>query len=59
MKTTHKVSATYCPDGRKYEWLSDGRGATLIYRVLRELESRAEGEWVDVSLPCEIVREVV
>lgn len=47
---THQVSATYCPDGRKYEWRTDARGAELLARVLQKLEKKQGGEWVDVRV---------
>jgi hypothetical protein len=46
----HVVSALYCPDGRRYEWRTDQRGAELLRRVMAEQEREFGGEWVDVRV---------
>jgi hypothetical protein len=44
----HVVSALYCPDGQRYEWRTDERGAELLRRAMAEQERKFGGEWVDV-----------
>jgi hypothetical protein len=44
------ISALYCPDGQRYEWRTDERGAELLRRVMAEQERKFGGEWVDVRV---------
>ena len=47
---THIVSALYCPEGKRYEWHTDGRGATQLCAILQCMVRKPGGEWVDVKV---------
>jgi hypothetical protein len=48
--STTTVSALYCPDGRRYEWIAaNERGAELLVRLLTDKAREPGGEWVDVE----------
>jgi hypothetical protein len=44
------VSAFYCPDGKRYEWRTDERGAKLLREMLENKAKQPGGKWVDVKV---------
>ena len=47
---THTVSAFYCPDGKRYTWETDERGAKLLREALGQSVKQPGGEWVDMKV---------